>query len=42
MKAHSIDEQRQSMVLGLYFRKVERKRDGRKGETSHGHVERWG
>ena len=38
-----LDEQRQSMVLELYCRKAERKREGRKRETtSHGHVERWG
>ena len=35
-------DQRQSMVLELYCRKAERKREGRKGETSHGHVERGG
>ena len=37
-----LDEQRQSMVLELYCRKAERKREGRKRETSHGHVERRG
>jgi hypothetical protein len=26
--------------LELYCRKAERKREGRKGEASHGHVER--
>jgi hypothetical protein len=35
------DEQRQSMVLELYCRKAERKREGkRKREASYGHVER--
>jgi hypothetical protein len=28
------------MVLELYRRKAERKREGRKGEVVHGHVER--
>jgi hypothetical protein len=37
-----LDEQRQSLVLELYCRKAERKREGRKGETSHGHMERAG
>ena len=37
-----LDEQRQSMVLELYCRKAERKREGRKRETSHSHVERRG
>jgi hypothetical protein len=38
-----IDEQRQSMVLELYCRKAERKREGkRKRGTSHGHMERRG
>jgi hypothetical protein len=36
-------EQRQSMVLELYCRKAERKREGRKRERAgHGHVERSG
>ena len=35
-------EQRWPMVLELYCRKAERKRKGRKGEASHGHVERRG
>jgi hypothetical protein len=30
------------MVLELYCRKAERKREGRKREVSHGHVERGG
>ena len=30
------------MALELYCRKAERKREGRKKETSHGHVERRG
>jgi hypothetical protein len=29
-----LDEQRQSMVLELYYRKAERKREGRKREAS--------
>jgi hypothetical protein len=37
-----LDELRQSMVLELYCRKAGRKREGRKRETSHGHVERGG
>ena len=37
-----LDEQRQSMVLELYCRKAGRKREGRKREAGHGHVERWG
>ena len=37
-----LDEQRQSMVLELYCRKAERKREGRKREISHGHMERSG
>ena len=37
-----LDDQRQSMVLELYCRKAERKREGRKREASHGHVERGG
>jgi hypothetical protein len=28
------------MVLELYCRKAERKKEGRKGETGHGHVKR--
>ena len=38
-----LDEQRQSMVLELYCRKAERKREnkGKRGD-SHGHVERGG
>ena len=35
-----LDDQRQSMVLELYCRKAERKREGRKREAGHGHVER--
>ena len=35
-----LDDQRQSMVLGLYCRKAGRKREGRKRETGHGHMER--
>jgi hypothetical protein len=31
-----LDEQRQSMVLKLYCRKAERKREGKKRETGHG------
>jgi hypothetical protein len=30
------------MVLELYCRKAERKREGRKGEASHGYVEKGG
>ena len=37
-----LDEPRQSMVLELYYRKVGRKRKGRKREISHCHVERRG
>jgi hypothetical protein len=37
-----LDEQRQSMVLKLYCRKAGRKREGRKREVGHGHVERGG
>jgi hypothetical protein len=33
-----LDEQRQSIVLELYCRKPERKREGRKREAGHGHV----
>jgi hypothetical protein len=33
-----LDEQRQSMVLELYSRKVGGKREGRKRETRHGHI----
>jgi hypothetical protein len=36
----SLDEQRQSVVLELYCRKAERKREGRRREAGHGHVER--
>jgi hypothetical protein len=35
-----LDEQRQSIVLELYCRKAGRKREGRKRETGHGHMER--
>jgi hypothetical protein len=38
----SLHEQRQSMVLELYRRKAERKREGRIGEAGHGHVEKGG
>ena len=37
-----LDEQRQSMVLELYCRKAERKREGRKRKAGHGHLERGG
>jgi hypothetical protein len=37
-----LDDQRQSMVLELYCRKVGRKRESRKRETSYSHVERRG
>jgi hypothetical protein len=37
-----LDEQRQSLVLELYCRKAERKREGRKRETGHSQVERGG
>jgi hypothetical protein len=37
-----LDDQRQSMVLELYCRKAGKKREGRKREASHGHVERGG
>jgi hypothetical protein len=39
-----LDDQRQSMVLELYCRKAERKREGRKteGKAGHGHLERGG
>jgi hypothetical protein len=37
-----LDEQRHSMVLQLYCRKAGRKREIRKREAGHGHVERWG
>ena len=37
-----LDDQRQSMVLELYCRKAKRKREGRKREAGHGHVERGG
>ena len=40
--AVGLDEQRQSMVLELYCRKAGRKREGRKREAGHGHVERGG
>ena len=35
-------EQRWPMVLALYCRKAERKREGRKRETGHSQVERGG
>jgi hypothetical protein len=35
-----LHDQRQSMVLELYCGKAWRKREGRKREASHGHVER--
>jgi hypothetical protein len=38
----SLDEQRKSMVLGFYCRKAERKKEGRKREASHGHMDRGG
>ena len=38
----NLDEQRQSMVLELYCRRAGRKREGRKREAGHGHVERGG
>ena len=37
-----LGEQRQSVVLELYCRKAERKREGRKREASHGHMEKVG
>jgi hypothetical protein len=37
-----LDEQRQSMVLELYCRKPGKKREGRKRETGHVHMERVG
>ena len=37
-----LDEQRQSIVLELYCRKTGEKRENRKREASHGHVERTG
>jgi hypothetical protein len=37
-----LDEQRWPMVLELYCRKAERKREDRKGEASHDHLERGG
>ena len=38
-----LDEQRQSIVLELYCRKTERKREGkRKRGVSHSHMERMG
>jgi hypothetical protein len=37
-----LDDQRQSMVLELCCRKAARKREGRKREADHGHVERGG
>ena len=37
-----LDEERRSMVLELFCRKAERKREGRKRETGHGHVEKKG
>ena len=34
-----LDEQRQSKVLEIYYRKAKRKREGkRKRETGHGHI----
>ena len=33
-----LDDQRQSMVLELYYRKAGRRREGRKREAGHGHV----
>jgi hypothetical protein len=38
----SLNEQRRSVVLELYCRKAERKREGGRREASHGHVERAG
>jgi hypothetical protein len=38
----NLDEQRQSMVLELCCRKAERKKEGRKTNVGHGHVERGG
>jgi hypothetical protein len=35
-----LDDQRQSRVLELYCRKAGERREGRKREASHGHVER--
>jgi hypothetical protein len=39
-----LNDQRQPMVLELYYRKAMRKRKGKKKkrEVGHGHVERWG
>ena len=37
-----LEEQRESMVLELYCRKAERKREGRKREAGHGHMEKVG
>jgi hypothetical protein len=37
---HSLDEQRLSMVLELYYRKAGRKREGRKREGEGGGKER--
>ena len=37
-----LDEQRESMVLELYCRKVKRRGEGTKREACHGHVERGG
>jgi hypothetical protein len=37
-----LDEQRQSVVLELYCRKAGRKREGRKREICHDHMERRG
>ena len=37
-----LDEERQSKVLELYCRKTGEKRENRKREASHGHVERTG
>jgi hypothetical protein len=37
-----LDDQRQSMVLELYCRKARSRRESRKREVGHGHVERGG
>jgi hypothetical protein len=37
-----LNDQRQSMVLELYCRKAGRKKEGRKREAGHGHMERGG
>jgi hypothetical protein len=41
-KHSGLDEQRQSMVLEFYCRKVGGKRKGKKRETGHGQEERRG